>query len=60
MVGIIAAAVGITIMLVDRAAGEFVFITDNTSFVAAATLIALAGALVIAVIAAQLDARRDL
>ena len=40
--------------------GEFVFITDNTSFVAAATLIALAGAMVIAAVAAQLDARRDL
>jgi membrane-associated phospholipid phosphatase len=60
MIGLIAVAVGLVLVLVDQAAGEFVFITDNTSFVVASTLIALAGALVIAVVAAQLDARRDL
>ncbi|MDH3228080.1 MAG: phosphatase PAP2 family protein [Thermoleophilia bacterium] len=60
MVGLVAAALGTAAVLLDRAAGEFVFITDNTSFVAAATLIALAGAMVIAAVAAQLDARRDL
>jgi membrane-associated phospholipid phosphatase len=60
MVGLVAAAVGGAVVLLDRAFGEMGFVTDNTSFVVGATLIALAGAMVIAAVATQLDARRDL